>query len=425
MPYKFGDYIYIKEKTFDNDLIIGNVYQVREISVRIALGGGMFGRVGVFKVFELPEEQLILLSDIRLATDFETAHLISRISETFNVDDWVVITKSSTNWAPAMDEFDKKVVKIIAVNINSIKFKGGSTWSWRYQDGHFRKATPKEIEKVTNNNQIKINNEENMSMKIIKEVLEKVYNNLELRKTVVPLFMGNTGLGKTHIIKDFANSVGAHLELFLTSAKPPFEIDGIGVPNTKRTKAVHVEFENILKLKDGDILFLDEMPNGNLATLNAFLTFVESRITAAGRKLPDIMIVAAGNYQGMSPMTPQIKERFVWYDVKFDAKMWKEFMFNKYKMHDKITDMLCNLIHSEEFMGYNFNTPRSLDKAVNLIINDVPTPYSVILKPILQTLINNPIGKRIRFSNTDRYLEADEMISWLELKQLENGIIKK
>ena len=58
---------------------------------------------------------------------------------------------------------------------------------------------------------------------------------------------------------------------------------------------------NILKLKDGDILFFDELPNGNINTLNACLTFIESRITAAGRKLPNIMIVGAGNYQGIRP----------------------------------------------------------------------------------------------------------------------------
>jgi len=258
-------------------------------------------------------------------------------------------------------------------------------------------------------------------MKQIKKILEGIYNNPEARKTVVPLFMGNPGLGKTILIKEFAKSVNAHLELFLTSAKPPFEIDGIGIPNTQRTKAKHVEFENLLKLKDGDILFLEEMPNGNPATLNAILTFVESRITAAGRLMPNIMIVAAGNFQGMTPMTPQIKERFVWYPIKFNSNMWQKYMFNKYKMPNNISIKLCKLIKEEDFSGNNYDTPRSLDKAVNMIIQNIPTPYKDTIKPILSSLIKNPIKGTIDLGN-GTILEENEQMSWLDLIKLAKGI---
>jgi len=258
-------------------------------------------------------------------------------------------------------------------------------------------------------------------LKNIYKVLEGVYNNLELRRTVVPLFMGKTGIGKTHIIRKFAEDKGVHLELFLTSSKPPFEIDGIGVPNTKRTQAVHIEFENILKLKDGDILFFDEMPNGLLPTLNASLTLLESRITAAGRKLPDIMIVAAGNKEGMTPMTPQIKERFLWYDTVFDAKMWKEYMFKKYGLVNAVSNKLVSLITAEDYSTYNFCTPRSIDKAVNMIINDIFTPYEVLLKPILTTLIENKTENPVKL-NDERELLPGENIPWLDLIRLNKNI---
>jgi len=39
-------------------------------------------------------------------------------------------------------------------------------------------------------------------MNKVYEVLEGVYNNDSLRRTVVPLFIGNSGLGKTVIIQD-------------------------------------------------------------------------------------------------------------------------------------------------------------------------------------------------------------------------------
>lgn len=37
-------------------------------------------------------------------------------------------------------------------------------------------------------------------MKQMKQILEGVYTNSELRKSIVPLFLGDPGLGKTKII---------------------------------------------------------------------------------------------------------------------------------------------------------------------------------------------------------------------------------
>ena len=42
-------------------------------------------------------------------------------------------------------------------------------------------------------------------MKRIYEVLEGVYSNESLRRTVVPLFVGNPGIGKTVIIEEWKN----------------------------------------------------------------------------------------------------------------------------------------------------------------------------------------------------------------------------
>lgn len=257
----------------------------------------------------------------------------------------------------------------------------------------------------------------------IKPVLEGIYSNESLRSRVVPLFMGFPGLAKTTIITEFAKEKGVHLELFLTSSKSPFEIDGIGIPNLDRTTASHVEFENILKLKDGDILFFDELPNGNINTLNACLTFIESRITAAGRKLPNIMIVGAGNYQGISPMTPQIKRRFKWYDIKFNESMWKDYMAKKYYLPRNISSKLCDLIKNEDFTGYNFFDPASIDKDVEMIISNVFTPTESAIKPILETLVKNPFNEDVKNDRGEIILNTNEHIKWLDLVRLGKNII--
>ena len=66
-------------------------------------------------------------------------------------------------------------------------------------------------------------------MKKIYEVLEGVYSNDSLRRTIVPLFVGNPGIGKTVIIDKFAKDKGVKIVELITSQMSPFEISGIAM----------------------------------------------------------------------------------------------------------------------------------------------------------------------------------------------------
>jgi len=262
-------------------------------------------------------------------------------------------------------------------------------------------------------------------MREVKEILEKVYSNGDLRKSVVPLFIGNPGLGKTVMIDAFAREKGVTLVELITSQMSPFEISGIAMPDKDSKKMTYFNFDKLENLKDGDILFFDELLNGNPIVLNACLTILEQRRFISGKPLPNIMIVAAANPQGMSPLTPQIKERFIWYDVKFNSDMWIEYMTKKYSITKTIGDKLANLIKNETFTSNNFYTPRSVDKAVNMLINDVHTPYKEAILPILNEPIVNKLQQEVDLGG--KMLAPNEMISWIELIKLKikNGITKK
>jgi len=251
-------------------------------------------------------------------------------------------------------------------------------------------------------------------MKKVKEVLEKVYTNPELRKSIVPLFIGDPGLGKTVMIEEFAKEKGATLVELITSQMSPFEISGIAMPDKESKKMTYFNFDKLENLKDGDILFFDELLNGNPTVLNACLTILEQRRFISGKPLPDIMIVAAANPQGMTPLTPQIKERFLWYDVKFDKKMWKEYMVKKYGITDGIGNKLSNLIKNETFTSNNFHTPRSVDKAVNMVIRKVPTPYKKDIDVILSEVVTNTMKEPITLKGR-KQLKPGESIQWVEL----------
>lgn len=250
-------------------------------------------------------------------------------------------------------------------------------------------------------------------MNEIKKVLEKVYNNEELRKSIVPLFIGDPGLGKTALISQFAKEKGVKLIELITSQMSPFEISGICIPSHETKKMVYYNFDRLDDLKDGDILFFDELLNGNPTVLNACLTILEQRTMISGKPLPNIMIVAAANEQGMVPLTPQIKERFVWYDIRFSKPMWIKYMTEKYNITSSIGDKLALLIKEEDFTGRNFKSPRSIDKAVNMLLNGVPTPYKNTILPILEELIENTVGE-IELSG-EKTLAVGEMIKWIDL----------
>ena len=252
-------------------------------------------------------------------------------------------------------------------------------------------------------------------------ILESIYNDPVARRTVVPLFISDPGRGKTHVIRDFMMSKGVYKPAFVLSQRMPFEVSGMAMVDREKEFMKYYDFDTFLNLKDGDILFCDETFNANPITLSAFLTFLEDRIMISGRKLPNIMIVAAANHQGKPVITPQINRRFLIYDIVFDAPYWQKYMLKKYKMPEQVSSKLCALIKNEDFTRYNYNTEADLDKAVHMIINNLKTPYEDTLIPILNTLIPNNTKSQVRISENN-VLEPGESIPWLDMIKLNKDI---
>jgi len=260
------------------------------------------------------------------------------------------------------------------------------------------------------------------------DILEKTYSNPVLRKTTVPLFMGNPGMAKTTTIKEFAESKGVKLLKMTLSQRMPNEVVGMMMPNVHTGKLEVFDSYELESLNDGDILFIDEVFNGTLKqTLDAFLNLLEDRTLPSGKRMADIMIIGASNPQGLINLTPQIKERFIRYDLKFCKEEYQTYLKDKYGMPEDISANLCILIQKEKFEdNWNYHSPRSIEKAINQIGCELESALDDALLPYLKQEIEMPtdvVSAGIKKGDKVEYLSLLKLI--VKSKNVTKNHIKK
>ena len=182
-------------------------------------------------------------------------------------------------------------------------------------------------------------------------------------------FMSSPGVGKTTMINDWAREHDRKVVEIVLSQRMPSEISGMPMPISDERKMDVFDYDALLSLEDGDILFLDEFTNGNIQTLNACLTLIQDRTMLSGRKLPSIMVVAAGNPQGKCELLPQTKQRFMWVNVNWNSAMWKKYITKKYGFQpdSKILSAI-KMTYEKTFdhRVYNYFTARTAENIIRM-----------------------------------------------------------
>ena len=151
----------------------------------------------------------------------------------------------------------------------------------------------------------------------IARLLESAY---EMRKEIVPLLMGEPGIGKTQGVYDFAERKGGKVVELYLSQMSPLEISGMTLPNEAAHSMQVFDSKRLDSLEDGDVLFLDELLQAPQQVLAACLTLIQERRMLSGKMLPDVFIVAAANpIENMETRIPlSIRQRFMAVEVGFD-----------------------------------------------------------------------------------------------------------
>ena len=141
-------------------------------------------------------------------------------------------------------------------------------------------------------------------------------------------------------------------------------------------------------MRDGDILFLDELLKGQQQVLSACLTLVQERRLMSGTHLPDVIIVAAANPLASAKMLPEeIRQRFLFIDVEFDKKSWCDYMRDRGVPNPDL--LIEHLVTRGGGSDWNTLTPRTMTK-LTLWYRDVKD--DPIAKATVETVVRNGFG---------------------------------
>ena len=197
----------------------------------------------------------------------------------------------------------------------------------------------------------------------IKEMLRLAYMR---RDEIVLCLLGSPGIGKTQSVYEFAEEKGVKVVEIIASQILPNEVSGITMPVDATHSMEVYDHARLASLEDGDILFFDELLQANAQTLSACLTLIQERRMMSGRKLPDVMIVAAANEDCQPNRLPEsIRQRFMFVRVPFDKQSYNRYIRGKYGFYipGRVLDELAENSTGKKNV-WNVLTPRSLEKTI-------------------------------------------------------------
>lgn len=211
---------------------------------------------------------------------------------------------------------------------------------------------------------------------------DKVYKLIEAadkcRKEIVLCLMGKPGIGKTESVERFAKDNNRNVVHIIASQILPSEVSGMTMPNQETRSMDVFDHYRMSHMKDGDILFFDELLKGQQAVLNACLTLIQERRLMSGTKLPDVLIVAAANPLATPVQLPvEIRQRFLFVDVEWDVYGWIEYMKQLgFKHEDELARLAYKIKNSlDRTDSWNTLTPRTATKLCQWLRASDNSPY--------------------------------------------------
>lgn len=217
-----------------------------------------------------------------------------------------------------------------------------------------------------------------------KETLEVV--ELALLSRAVPLIIGESGIGKTSLLKDFSKKHDLYLVNIDANLLKEGEIGGLPMVVAGKTYyATHhklMEIDTWLQNNPGKVmLFIDEINRCDHSVQQELMNLILNR-EINGYKLSDRVLVAAAmnptnkmddyrdtDYQVVD-MDPAQEDRFIWFHMDSDPKEWIRWGMEDGEIHEQVLQFISNF---REYLSYSSEeeyikaTPRSWERVSNAL----------------------------------------------------------
>ncbi len=234
------------------------------------------------------------------------------------------------------------------------------------------------------------------------------------RKYIVPCMEGPAGIGKTAACKQAAlelkdeGLMTGKVVTIIASQILPNEVSGITMPVVE-SKAMEIfDHFRLSSLVDGDILFFDELLEADQLVLSACLTLIESRELMSGRKLPDVMIVAATNPTIKPNMLKEnIRQRFVWQKFDLDKTGCREYI-KKTVGYDVGDEVINQLVCTGE--EYNILSPRSLTKMASWMAEAKDSKQAGLIAEQINAVWKSQLGTKLKQAFLNKFNEPVQQV---------------
>ena len=234
------------------------------------------------------------------------------------------------------------------------------------------------------------------------EILNTV--NLIIEVGDVPLIIGESGIGKTALVKDLARINGYETVTIDANLLKEGEIGGLPIVRDGKTiYATHyklIDLNRKASKNNGEaLLFIDELNRCEHAVQQELMNLILNR-EINGYVLPHgVKVVAAMNpsnkydnfenseYQVVD-MDPAQEDRFVWLNMESDIKEWIRWGMGKGNIHPDIIEFLSafpGYLHTPDTKENLKATPRSwerISKAYTLYKSKEKYPLNILLNVV-------------------------------------------
>lgn len=252
---------------------------------------------------------------------------------------------------------------------------------------------------------------------------------LTLAAGAVPLIIGESGIGKTALIRRYCQEKELHLVNIDANLLKEGEIGGLPTVEKGRTfyathhKLAHID-ELLAQSHQGVLLFIDEINRCDHAVQQELMNLILNR-EINGYHLDDRVIVASAmnpssrmdefkttEYQVVE-MDPAQENRFVWFSMDADPREWIRWGLNQGNIHPSVIEFISSFdeyLHTSSEEEFIEATPRSWERISNALkVLDQSAGFS---REALYHFVRGNVGTRI----------AQDFLGFL--KENENPLLK-